>query len=168
MTVSVRGTEFYLLPAQRIGCQGSVQFGLQPLDCRPNLMGYKKLKLANAWIDPTYCKEFLASRIYRKYLPTPEINLMKLNTQGQYVILREYRERRAILPKALWGGRRVLSATVRVFCDENGEATEGAFPIAISAQHRSLSGQLHVEIRRGKPWWTSLNLESEPAESGVS
>ena len=28
------------------------------------LMGYKKLKLANAWIDPTYCKEYLASRIY--------------------------------------------------------------------------------------------------------
>lgn len=55
-----------------------------------SIMGYKKLKLANAWIDPTYCKEYLASRIYRKYLPTPEINLMKLNTQGQYTGLYGY------------------------------------------------------------------------------
>ena len=49
-----------------------------------DLLGYNKVKLANAWLDPTYCKEYAASRIYRKYLPTPEINLIKLYTQGDY------------------------------------------------------------------------------------
>ena len=96
------------------------------------LMGYKKLKLANAWIDPTYCKEYLASRIYRKYLPTPEVNLMKLNTQGQYVGLyvntesinkqfcqKHFGEDNGVLFKCDGAG---------VFCDENGEATEGGIP----------------------------------------
>ena len=49
------------------------------------LMTYNKLKLANAWTDPTFVKEHLASTIYRKYLPTPEVNLMKLNVQGNYL-----------------------------------------------------------------------------------
>ena len=31
-----------------------------------DLLGYNKVKLANAWLDPTYCKEYAASRIYRK------------------------------------------------------------------------------------------------------
>ncbi|MFL2575527.1 MAG: hypothetical protein ACJ0QC_07165 [Flavobacteriales bacterium] len=42
------------------------------------LLGYKKLKLANAWMDATFQKEYIASKIYRKYLPSPEVNLMKL------------------------------------------------------------------------------------------
>ena len=48
-------------------------------------LGYKKLKLANAWMDPTFAKEFTASKIYRKYLPTPEVNLNKLHVQGNYL-----------------------------------------------------------------------------------
>lgn len=97
-----------------------------------SIMGYKKLKLANAWIDPTYCKEYLASRIYRKYLPTPEINLMELNTQGQYTGLyvntesinkqfcqKHFGEDDGALFKCDGAG---------VFCDENGEATDGGIP----------------------------------------
>ena len=49
------------------------------------LKGKKKLKLANAWLDPTFAKEFIASRIYKKYLPTPEVNLVKLHVQGNYM-----------------------------------------------------------------------------------
>ena len=49
------------------------------------LLGYKKLKLANAWMDATFQKEYIASKIYRKYLPSPEVNLMKLNVQGNYL-----------------------------------------------------------------------------------
>ena len=49
------------------------------------LMGKKKLKLANAWLDPTFAKEFVASRIYKKYLPSPEVNLVKLHVQGNYL-----------------------------------------------------------------------------------
>ncbi|MEJ6776580.1 MAG: CotH kinase family protein [Crocinitomicaceae bacterium] len=49
------------------------------------LMGKKKIKLANAWLDPTFSKEFIASKIYRKYLPTPEANLLKLHVQDDYL-----------------------------------------------------------------------------------
>ena len=48
------------------------------------LMGYHKIKLANAWLDPTFAKEYMAALIYRRYLPTPEVNLLALNTQGDY------------------------------------------------------------------------------------
>jgi hypothetical protein len=49
------------------------------------LMNYKKVKLANGWLDPTFAKEYLASTIYQKYLPTPQVSLMKLNVQGSYL-----------------------------------------------------------------------------------
>ena len=49
------------------------------------LMNYNKVKLANAWTDPTFVKEYLASTIYRKYLPSPQVNLMKVNVQGNYL-----------------------------------------------------------------------------------
>jgi len=49
------------------------------------LLGKKKLKLANAWTDATFAKEFTASKIYRKYLPTPEVNLAKLYVQNNYL-----------------------------------------------------------------------------------
>lgn len=50
-----------------------------------NFMGKKKIKLANAWMDPTFMKEFSASQIYRNYLPSPEVNLVKLYIQGNYL-----------------------------------------------------------------------------------
>ena len=49
------------------------------------LMDFKKIKLANAWTDATFVREFTAAKTYRKYLPSPEVNLMKLNVQGDYL-----------------------------------------------------------------------------------
>ena len=49
------------------------------------LLNYKKIKLANAWMDPTFVKDITASNIYRKYLPSGEANLMKLHVQGNYL-----------------------------------------------------------------------------------
>ena len=49
------------------------------------LLGKKKVKLANAWMDATFAKEFTASKIYKKYLPTPEVNLAKLYVQNDYL-----------------------------------------------------------------------------------
>ena len=49
------------------------------------ILEYKKIKLANAYMDATFAKEFTSSRIYRKYLPTAEVNLMKLYVQGNYL-----------------------------------------------------------------------------------
>jgi len=62
-------------------------FNLDMNDLVPgqNLMGYKKVKLANAMFDPTFVKEITAYNIYRRYLPSPEANFMKLNVQGNYL-----------------------------------------------------------------------------------
>ena len=49
------------------------------------LEGYKKIKLANAWMDPTFAKEITATNVYKKYLPSPEVNLLKVNVQGNYL-----------------------------------------------------------------------------------
>jgi len=49
------------------------------------LLEYKKLKLANAWMDPTFAKEFSSAQIYKNYLPSPEVNLIKLHCQGNYL-----------------------------------------------------------------------------------
>lgn len=49
------------------------------------LLGYKKLKLPNAWLDATFAKEFAAAKIYRNYLPSPEVNLITLYVQGNYL-----------------------------------------------------------------------------------
>ena len=49
------------------------------------VLGYKKMKLANAWMDPTYVKQIVSSNIYRNYLPSGESNLIKLYVQGNYL-----------------------------------------------------------------------------------
>jgi spore coat protein CotH len=49
------------------------------------LLDYKKIKLANAWMDATFLKEYTAAKIYKKYLPTLEVNLVKLHVQGNYL-----------------------------------------------------------------------------------
>ncbi len=50
-----------------------------------NLLGYKKLKLANAFFDPTFAKEALAAWIYQRYLPTHQVNIVKLTVNGSYL-----------------------------------------------------------------------------------
>tara|TARA_B100001142_G_scaffold317436_2_gene358381 strand:- start:7185 stop:8972 length:1788 start_codon:yes stop_codon:yes gene_type:complete len=49
------------------------------------LLDYKKIKLANAWMDPTFVKQISSSNVYRRYLPTGESNLVKLYVQGNYL-----------------------------------------------------------------------------------
>ena len=36
-----------------------------------DLLGFHKIKLANAWLDPTFAKEYLGAQIYQRYLPSP-------------------------------------------------------------------------------------------------
>ena len=98
-----------------------------------DLMGYNKVKLANAWLDPTYCKEYIASRIYRKYLPSPEINLIELHTQGAYTGLYVNTEsiNRQFLNKHFDENDGVLFKCdgAGVFCSENGSGgTDGGIP----------------------------------------
>ena len=117
-----------------------------------DLMGYNKVKLANAWLDPTYCKEYMASRIYRKYLPTPEINLIKLHTQGDYTGLYVNTEsiNRQFLNKHFDENDGVLFKCdgAGVFCSENGGGgTDGGIPSLGYLGHHELLRQLHDQVR---------------------
>ena len=49
------------------------------------LLGYKKLKLANCLFDPTFAKEALSSYVYRHYLPTHQVNVVRLTVNGTYL-----------------------------------------------------------------------------------
>lgn len=49
------------------------------------LLGYKKLKLANALFDPTFAKEALASHVYRHYLPTLQVSVVRLTVNDTYL-----------------------------------------------------------------------------------
>tara|TARA_B100000902_G_scaffold209711_1_gene199544 strand:+ start:1195 stop:2958 length:1764 start_codon:yes stop_codon:yes gene_type:complete len=49
------------------------------------LLSYKKLKLANSWMDPTFAKQIVSSNVYRKYLPTGESNLVRLFVEDNYI-----------------------------------------------------------------------------------
>ena len=85
VAVRYKGNSTYALPRNMENPK--LPFNLDINDWQPGqtLMGQKKVKLANAFLDPTFVKELTAAKIYRKYLPTPEVNLMKLNVQGTYL-----------------------------------------------------------------------------------
>jgi len=43
------------------------------------------MKLSNSWFDPTFVKELIAAKIFQNYLPTEEVNLIKVSVQGKYL-----------------------------------------------------------------------------------
>ena len=47
-------------------------------------MGKKETKVSKCLMDP-FMKEFSSSQIYKNYLPSPEVNLVKLYVQGNYL-----------------------------------------------------------------------------------
>jgi len=128
------------------------------------LMGYKKIKLANAWLDPTYCKEYIASQIYRKYLPTPEINLVALHSQETYTGLYVNTEsiNKQFLEKHFGENDGVLFKCdgAGVFCDENGNGTEGGTPSLAHLGTDSTSYYDSYTIKSEYGWAQLMNLIS--------
>jgi len=49
------------------------------------LKNTSKLKLSNSLLDPTFIKEISALNFYKKYLPTPEANLMQVYLNDEYL-----------------------------------------------------------------------------------
>lgn len=47
------------------------------------LYGYETLNLNNSYTDPTFCREVLASKIFRNFVPTPKANFVKLVINGE-------------------------------------------------------------------------------------
>ena len=162
--VRYKGNSTFCLPTQQNNVKVPYNLDFNYWISGQNLMDYNKVKLANAWLDPTYCKEYIASRIYRKYLPTPEINLVALHSQGNYTGLyvntesinkqflgKHYGEDEGVLFKCDGAG---------VFCDENGNGTEGGTPSLAYLGTDSTSYYDSYTIKSDYGWGELMNLIS--------
>ncbi|MGY8941531.1 MAG: CotH kinase family protein [Flavobacteriales bacterium] len=131
--VRYKGNSTFCLPHEQGNVKVPYNLDMNHWISGQQLMGYNKLKLANAWLDPTYCKEYLASKIYRNYLPTPEVNLIGLHTQGNYTGLYVNTEsiNKQFLNKHLGENNGVLFKCdgAGVFCSQGGgQGTDGGIP----------------------------------------
>ena len=79
-----KGNSTFCLPNDEGNVKVPYNLDFNYFDEDGELLGYHKVKLANAWMDPTFAKEYVAAQIYQRYLPTPEVNLVALHTQGNY------------------------------------------------------------------------------------
>ena len=83
--VRYKGNSTFCLPNDVFNAKVPYNIDMNYFIDGQDLMGYNKMKLANAWMDPTFVKQIVSSNIYRRYLPTGESNLVKLYSQGNYV-----------------------------------------------------------------------------------
>lgn len=83
--VRYKGNSTFCLPNDNSNPKVPYNIDMNYFIDNQQLLDYNKMKLANAWMDPTFVKQIVSSNIYRKYLPTGESNLVKLNVQGNYV-----------------------------------------------------------------------------------
>jgi hypothetical protein len=162
--VRYKGNSTFCLPTQQNNVKVPYNLDFNYWISGQNLMDYNKVKLANAWLDPTYCKEYIASRIYRKYLPTPEINLVALNSQGNYTGLYVNTEsiNKQFLEKHFGEDEGVLFKCdgAGVFCDENGNGTEGGTPSLAYLGTDSTSYYDSYTIKSDHGWGELMNLIS--------
>jgi len=83
--VRYKGNSTFCLPNDNLNPKVPYNIDMNFFIDGQQLLDYNKMKLANAWMDPTFVKQIVSSNIYRRYLPTGESNLVKLNVQGNYV-----------------------------------------------------------------------------------
>ena len=83
--VRYKGNSTFCLPNDVFNIKVPYNIDMNYFVAGQDLLGYNKMKLANAWMDPTFVKQIVSSNIYRRYLPTGESNLVKLFSQGNYV-----------------------------------------------------------------------------------
>ena len=162
--VRYKGNSTFCLPYQQNSVKVPYNLDMNYWISGQKLMDYKKIKLANAWLDPTYSKEFIASRIYRKYLPTPEINLVALHTQDIYTGLYVNTEsiNKQFLEKHFGENEGVLFKCdgAGVFCDENGDGTEGGTPSLAYLGSDSTSYYDSYTLKSEYGWGELMNLIS--------
>ncbi len=83
--VRYKGNSTFCLPNDNFNFKVPYNIDMNYFINDQQLLDYNKMKLANAWMDPTFVKQIVSSNIYRRYLPTGESNLVKLNVQGDYI-----------------------------------------------------------------------------------
>ena len=85
VAIRYKGNSTFVLPQAVGSSKLPLNIDINRIVDGQELMGYRKLKLANGMSDPTFCKEVLAYDIYRRYLPAAEANYLKVNVQGNYL-----------------------------------------------------------------------------------
>ena len=83
--VRYKGNSTYSIPSDQGNPKVPYNLDFNDSISGQTLLGYNKVKLANAVFDPTFVKEITAYDIYRRYLPSPQASLMQLNVQGDYL-----------------------------------------------------------------------------------
>ena len=83
--VRYKGNSTFCLPNDNSNPKVPYNIDMNYFIDEQQLLGYNKMKSANAWMDPTFVKQIASSNIYRRYLPTGESNLIKLYVQGEYL-----------------------------------------------------------------------------------
>ena len=83
--VRYKGNSTFCLPNDNLNPKVPYNIDFNYFIDSQKVLGYKKMKLANAWMDPTFVKQIVSSNIYRNYLPSGESNLVKLYVQGNYL-----------------------------------------------------------------------------------
>ena len=83
--VRYKGNSTFCLPNDNFNPKVPYNIDMNYFIDDQQLLDYNKMKLANAWMDPTFVKQIVSSNIYRRYLPTGESNLVKLYVQNDYL-----------------------------------------------------------------------------------
>ena len=83
--IRYKGNSTYSLARDANNPKLPLNIDIDTYDESATLFGYKKLKLANAYLDPTFCREVTAYDIYQKYLPSSEANYIKVYIDSQYL-----------------------------------------------------------------------------------
>lgn len=83
--IRYKGNSTYSIPSDQGNPKVPYNLDFNDSISGQTLLGYNKVKLANAIFDPTFVKEITAYNIYRRYLPSPQASLMQLNVQGDYL-----------------------------------------------------------------------------------
>ena len=83
--VRYKGNSTFCLPNDNLNPKVPYNIDMNYFIDEQQLLGYNKMKLANAWMDPSFVKQIISSNIYRRYLPTGESNLVKLYVQNDYL-----------------------------------------------------------------------------------
>jgi len=83
VAVRYKGNSTFYIPYTLGNAKKPFNIDFNDYDSNQELMGYNKLKLANALFDPTCRKEILGYSLYRKYLPSPQANFMNLYVNNE-------------------------------------------------------------------------------------
>jgi hypothetical protein len=85
VAVKYKGNSTFAVPNTFGNPKLPYNIDLNDLVSGQHVEGYRKLKLGNAYFDPTFAKEMMASYIYKQYMPCYESNLIRLEVNGNYI-----------------------------------------------------------------------------------